>query len=280
MESVRVDFERSLRVPLAEVSGLTVQRDGEDLWLLAVGDSAPVVARAPLTDGRPGEWELISLQGLARGEGLRQLEAIAADADGRVVVVGEEPAIVTILDLASRSATSSHALDVSDFKPLARAWEDENSRAEGLLLMRSGHLLIAKEKRPAALIEFGPSGDRPLGVSRDSLLGSRDAYEPPDCDTLVALAWWPLLEGLDDVSDLEIDAEGQLYLLSDRSHALARARLPLAPEGEGLRLDAMWNLGKQGAKAEGIAFVPTGELIVAVDRPNEGKSLGVVAALD
>ena len=38
------------------------------------------------------------------------------------------------------------------------------------MLLPGGHLLIAKEKDPAAFIEFGPRGARSRGLKRDNAL--------------------------------------------------------------------------------------------------------------
>src|SRR5262249_59609906 len=48
---------------------------------------------------------------------------------------------------------------------IARAWSDpKGSRGEGAVLLPGGHLLVAKEKKPAAFIEFGPPNSPSLGL--------------------------------------------------------------------------------------------------------------------
>jgi hypothetical protein len=47
------------------------------------------------------------------------------------------------------------------------------SRGEGAVLLQNGHLLAAKEKKPAALIEFGPLGAEPVGLAKGGALRNR-----------------------------------------------------------------------------------------------------------
>jgi hypothetical protein len=48
-------------------------------------------------------------------------------------------------------------LAVEGHRDIAQEWSDpKGSRGEGMVLLPGGHLLVAKEKQPAAFIEFGP----------------------------------------------------------------------------------------------------------------------------
>ena len=58
-------------------------------------------------------------------------------------------------------------------------WDDASSRGEGLVFLRGGRLLVAQEKRPQALIEFGPVGAEPQGLSSDDLLGPGESWQAP-----------------------------------------------------------------------------------------------------
>ena len=60
---------------------------------------------------------------------------------------------------------------------------DPNARAEGLLLLTSGHILVAKQMSPVYLIEFGPDGDEPVGVGDDSVLPPDRAFSLPAEET-------------------------------------------------------------------------------------------------
>lgn len=261
------------RIPLAEVSGLALRRRGDgSVRLMAVGDTSAELAVAGVDDaGDPSDWALLDLDHLIGGGiHLEQLEAVAADGTRHVVVMGEEPSRVALGDAEERRFIASWSLDPTPIRELDKAWrKDENSRGEGLLLMRQGHLLVAKEKRPAGLVEFGPEGDVPLGVSEKSLLGPGEEFEPrTDVDRLVALAWWPYAgEEMGDVSDLAIDAGGSVRLLSDQSRCIGRLTGPLAPGAGGFTVDDVVALPAGIEKPEGLAFLPNGDVLVGSDLP-------------
>ena len=98
--------------------------------------------------------------------------------------------------------------------------------------MQNGHLLIAKEKDPAAFIEFGPEGDEPSGFGPDSALkgGAALADRGRRPDVFVPLAVWnpsvKLQATCEDFSDLEVGPDRRLYLLSDKSQSIARVGDP------------------------------------------------------
>ena len=111
---------------------------------------------------------------------------------------------------------------------IARAWSDpEGSRGEGMVLLPGGHLLVAKEKKPAALIEFGPPNSQSRGLVRGGALADGERWPIKDgFHRLIALASWlpdkTLAKTCADFSDLEIGPDGCLYLLSDKSSTIAR----------------------------------------------------------
>ena len=270
-----------LEIPLLEVSGLAVGViDGAPV-VLAVGDRGPDVAHARLdADGVPGQWSSSDLRELdaAPSGAARQAEAIAVDGGGRVVVLTEDPGALALVDVATRRWLGTAGLDVSRVEGLADGWRDAASRGEGLVLLRDGHVLVAKEKRPAGLVELAPAGAAARGVDASTLLPAGEPWALPVGD-LQAVAWWPLEEGLDDISDLAVGPDGSLLLLSDQSRAIGRLAGPLDPGAAGCALDAIWRLPKKLAKAEGLAVLPDGRLLVAVDRPDAGRNLAVLAPL-
>jgi uncharacterized protein YjiK len=141
--------------------------------------------------------------------------------------------------------------------------------------MRDGHVLVLKEKRPAGLLEFGPEGDIPLGVSSATLHEPGQPWSPPDVASLVALAWWPVNHAIVDLSDADIGPDGSLYVVSDKSSAIAEVTLPLAV-GDDLVFARVWALPDSIEKAEGLAFLPDGSTVVAVDRSDVGRNLATL----
>ncbi len=193
-----------LRIPLAEVSGLACLRRSGGALLVAVGDNDASLATADVgADGAVGEWRVVTSDELgARPDAavrFRQLEAVAVDGAGRAWVVTEGTSLLGGIDLAAGATVGGASLETATLPELDRHWSKRDaSRSEGLLLLAQGHLLIAKEKDPAGLVEFGPAGEDPLGVSAATLLPADEAFAllagepggPPPA--LVALAWWPL----------------------------------------------------------------------------------------
>src|SRR4029079_4251463 len=102
--------------------------------------------------------------------------------------------LVVAPDLSRVLHTLSLAVPVDD-TVLNPAWRRApNSRGEGLLLLRRGHVLIAKERDTACLIEFGPPGDRPIGVTADTVLAPAAPVQTPETTQCAAvpLAVWSL----------------------------------------------------------------------------------------
>ena len=114
-------------------------------------------------------------------------------------------------------------------REVAQSWSDpEGSRGEGMVLLPGGHLLIAKEKKPA-FIEFGPPNSRSQGFVRGGGLANGERWPIKNGrHRFVSLAMWlpdkKLAKTCADFSDLEIGPDGCLYLLSDKSATICAAR--------------------------------------------------------
>ena len=70
----------------------------------------------------------------------------------------EDPPVVLVADTVTRDLRTEIHLTAPVGSVLDGQWDDASSRGEGLVLLRGGRLLVAQEKRPRALIEFGPVG--------------------------------------------------------------------------------------------------------------------------
>ena len=282
-----------LRIPLAEVSGLACLRRRGGALLVAVGDNDASLATADVGgDGAIGEWRVVTSDELgARPDAavrFRQLEAVAVDGGGRAWVVTEGSSLLGGIDLGAGATVGGASLDTANLPELDRHWTRRDaSRSEGLLLLAGGHLLVAKEKDPAGLVEFGPAGEDPLGVSAATLLPPDEAFALPQGEpggqppTLVASAWWPLPSEVGrafaDLSDLALDGSGGVWVLSDESRRIGRLRLPLQV-GDSVGIDPVADLPKKLGKPEGLALLPGGLIAVADDRKDERDNLWVFRA--
>ncbi len=207
-----------------------------------------------------------------------QIEAICADGLGRVLLLQETPPRVELIDPKASKVIASVDLAVEGRGDIARSWFDpEGSRGEGVVLLPDGHLLVAKEKNPAAFIEFGPPHSRSRGLVRGGALADGEQWPiKKGHHRFVALAIWRpdrrLAKTCVDFSDLEIGPDGHLYLLSDKSSTIAR--LDNLPAGGGTaKLLDMWELGDLDGKPEGLTFTAQGHAIVGLDTRKPRRNL-------
>lgn len=267
-----VDVVSSARLPFSDMSGLGVRPRTEAgrRTLLAVGDARPAVVSIELRDGaRPSAPVIHDLSSIF-GHGESQFEAVTADGSGRVFVLVESRSEIAVLspDLTRRMTTMK--LVFPSGHPLADRWAaDDNSRGEGMLLLANGHVLVAKEKKPAAIVEFVPRGSSSEGYRPD--LALREGAFPmtaSDSGELVASAHWTLDEEdgdrLGDISELSIDEDGSLLLLSDQGRAIARIGPTLDASNSTISPESILRLPSLIDKPEGLAIVD-GRVFVATD---------------
>ncbi len=256
-------------VPLREVSGFALR--GEEL--LAVGDHEPVLFTAPVGQW-PLRWQGIDLAGLKLPDGGTQFEALAPTGEQTVLILQEQPARVLHIDLEIPALLGTINLDVPEGHRLRQAWlGDRTSRGESLLLADRGHLLVVKEKDPAAILEFGPRGEAPVGWRRG---GAVLAPVPADVTLTVLATWWlgeRLSKQLPDISDATIGPDGCLYLLSDQGSAIARLPDCLDPAGGTVEAEAVWRIAGSPENAEGLAILADGTPLVGLDTKSPKRNL-------
>ena len=280
----RLQVCRVIDVPLHEVSGICLRRGRNGrMHLIAVGDRVAKIAwfSLPRSDGGRIDWhtsDIAKLSGSMLPKHDPQIEAVCADGPGRVLLLQETPPRVELIDPEALSVVASIDLAVEGRGEIARAWSDpKGSRGEGMVLLPGGHLLVAKEKKPAAFIEFGPPNSRSRGLVRGGALANGGRWPiNKGRHRFVALAiWLPdkiLAKTCADFSDLEIGPDGRLYLLSDKSFTIARLDDLPAGGGAAALLDA-WRLGDLDGKPEGLAFTAQGRAIIGLDTRKPRRNL-------
>ena len=280
----RLRVRRVVHVPLREVSGICLRLGANGrMSLLAVGDRVARIAwfSMPGNDDDRIDWQATSIANLAGSKLPKhdpQIEAVCADGAGRILLLQETPPRVELVDLKSSKALALIDLAMDGRGEVARAWSDpKGSRGEGVVLLANGHLLVAKEKKPAALIEFGPSDARSRGLARGGALAAGKRWPiRKGQHRFVALATWhpdkALAKACADFSDLEIGPDGCLYLLSDKSASIARLE-DLEAGGGSAGLRRAWRLGDLGGKPEGLAFTKQGHAIVGLDTRKKRRNL-------
>src|SRR5215472_2312819 len=280
----RLQVHRVVDVPLHEVSGICLRRSRNGrMFLIAVGDRVAKIAwfSQPRSDGGQINWHtsnIAKLSGSMLPKHDPQIEAVCADGVGRIAILQESPPRVELIDPKASKVVASIDLAVAGRGKIARAWSDpEGSRGEGMVLLPEGHLLVAKEKKPAALIEFGPSGSQSRGLVRGGAPANGERWPiKRRHHRFVALAIWcpdkRLAKTCADFSDLAIGPDGCLYLLSDKSFTIARLD-GLPPGGGAAAVLEAWRLGELDGKPEGLAFTPQGYGLVGLDTRKARRNL-------
>jgi hypothetical protein len=280
----RVRVRRMVDVPLQEVSGICSHRSKSGrMSLIAVGDRLAKIAwfSPPRSNEANFNWhtrDLAELSGSTLPKDDPQVEAVCADGVGRILLLQETPPRVELIDPKASRVIASIDLVVEGRSGIAQSWSDpEGSRGEGMALLPNGHLLVAKEKKPAALIEFGPPQSRSRGLVRGGLLAGAKRWPiKKGHHRFVALAIWlpdkKLAKTCADFSDLAIGPDGCLYLLSDKSSTIARLDDLREGGGTAALLDA-WRIGDLDGKPEGLAFTARGQAIVGLDTRKARRNL-------
>ena len=284
-------------IPLPEVSGLALglNRDAR-MTVAAIGDHAATIAWAELGESVEDlQWQTLSLQ---EAQGTRipttdpQLEAIAVDAGVRILLVQEYPCRGEYIDARSRRVLAHIALEIPDGvgpAALRESWRDpDGSHAEGVVLLRDRHLLIVKEKDPAALLEFAPAGNAARGFGGDRWLAAGQTWwegigddRAEDVTLVLVAAWAPtdaMTEACPDLSDAAAAPNGTLVLLSDQGRCIAvvpagsPATDPFAGAFEATRA---WRVSGL-KKPEGVVVLPSLDVLVACDRRKPTRNLFVI----
>jgi len=283
MRTKQLAIRQVFDVPLLEISGLG-QRPGspeQGMQVLAVGDedftvvSASVESSTSLSDFRIHRLHDLLDEGDEYGS---QWEAADGDSTGRVFILQESPGKVFILSpeldgllhTIDRSVEGNERLD----------WEKSpNERGEGLVLLANGHVVVAKEKEPPLLMEFGPEGEEASGIVSELLLLERRRFpEPAEASSKQAvLTLWDL-DGeaearIDDISDVAVGPDERLYLLSDESRCIARVEHQLPAAQRKLSITAVWKLPEEIVQPEGLVLMDDMTPLVAIDRKEPNQNL-------
>ncbi len=283
--SASVDTVVAAPLPIREVSGLGQRKSPEGIQYLAIGDSShDLVTFDVAANGRVSRVRTHDLSRLF-GRGASQWEGVTGDGEGRVFFLDEADSTIAVVTPGLDRVLHTITLSVPRDFPLASAWRaDANSRAEGLVLLANGHVIVAKEKSPPALVELGPPGSVAEGYRPDLALGARAFPLPSGSQSeLVALKHWSVKtrdgELLSDLSDLALDEQNRLLLLSDQGRAIARIERQLDPTEAKIDVKAIFRLPSSVQKPEGLTFA-AGRPFVATDgRDVERDSLYEIEAL-
>ena len=250
-------------IPIKEVSGLAlVHSSSNSIDIYAIGDASYDIVQFSLK----GSSHNVSIDKRNVADTINknskdssQWEAIAADGKDNICILAEVSSKIFCLTSDLNKERSHFKLDVSSIKSLKRLWDKKpNSRGEGMILMKKGHILLLKEKKPSLLVEFGPKGDAPLGYDKDTLLQNGTEFDIPRSDNLVALKTWEFSKSLADLakdaSDITVGPDQHVYILSDENNVLIRLEEFLKPDEAKVHASAYWKLPKQIEHSEGLVI--------------------------
>jgi len=263
-------------LPVAEASALATKMVNGRREVIVLGDRTWQIGVSSYTDAGFGEWRTIEMPTDADWpvhNNDSQFEAIAVDGGNLAAVMREDPPVVLVAEVGTRRLRAQITLTAPKGSPLYDTWGDPTSRGEGMVMLRDGRLLVAKEKRPAALIEFCPVGSSAQGLARDDFLDDGEAWDAPEGDVdFVAAAVWRLKGSakrkLRDISDIAVGPDKTLWMLSDKSAAIAPLCLdkPLPASGGTIRsVDQVWRLPDGTTKPEGLTALGDRRILIAMD---------------
>lgn len=278
-------------LPLLEISGLG-QRRGRDgtRQLLAVGDEEFTIVVIEIGP----EWgdltcRRVRLEHLLQGEHAShgsQWEAADGDASGKVFVLQETPTKLFVINPGLDQLLATVNLPLGSIAQLAPATgHSANLQGEGLVLLKNGHVLVAKEKEPPVLIEFGPAGAPAQGASPRLLFSGFAPFPLPDpgVASFEPLRVWNLdssaRDVIKDISDIAVAPDGGLYALSDESRCIARLETDLKATEEQLSVSIAWELPREIHQPEGLVILDDMVPVVAIDRREPQRNLFFLSSL-
>ncbi|RYZ57551.1 MAG: hypothetical protein EOP07_09610 [Proteobacteria bacterium] len=254
-------------VAMREISGLAIR----DKHLIAASDSETDLLKAPIKGyesgsiqfGKATRIKLSAPEGytLSRNS---NWEAVNTDASGRNFLLKENSSQVYIFDQDGKGEKvielDSETLNV------------QKTKLEGMLLMQNGHILAASQTAPLTLIEFGPSNQRPLGVSTKTILGESESFLMPDDKSYRALAVWTMDKSSCGAADLARAEDGAVLILGKNCADIFYVG-SLATDDSGLKAERTWSVLKGLKKPAALVSLPGLGMIIGQDRNSLKKNI-------
>ena len=286
---------RSFSVPLREVSGLS--KAGKHIF--AVGDSTPLLGvlrlngdelemqqtvdfTAPLWHNYflcPRQHNSIcrSLAGIIN----KQWEGLYYDAASDTIqVLQESTGAIFVFNRTMDRILSRTMLDFFLDRDEKKSARTSNSLGEGFVPLADGRVLVAKEKFPAAIIEFGAQDGKARGYNPRQ--PPRPKAQAETVRTLYPRHYWHLPKSSDkhcDLSDVTHDDEGTLYAISQVCRRIYQLDT-LDPRDEQLQIVQSWDISSSIKAPEALVVLNSQLFLVASDVKNLHNNLWLLSTAD
>lgn len=272
----------SYKLPIKEISGLCwvkgSDKTNQKIAIIADDDDHVYIldwARR----SKSLELKKIDLNKLAGKKFNGGWESIASDKTGRIFIQQEEEGNIVVLSPDLDKITHQIKLHITSNLNKDIQWgKQKNSAGEGMLLLENGHILITKEKKPFRLIEFSANKSSSNGYNKTMSLMTNNPFPLPIKDgehTYYSTKAWKLQSAdekkIKDVSEISLNSEGEIFLLSDKSHLVAHIESNLKTSQNELQIKKIYSLPSSFNKAEGMVIDSKGRPIIAIDQKSVNK---------
>lgn len=150
-----------------------------------------------------------------------------------------------------------------------RSAKTNNSLGEGFVPLGNKRILVAKEKFPTAVIEFGEQDAEAYGYMPHLSLPVDGVTAPRQM--LYPLHYWHLNTSSScDLSDITTDREGVLYGISQICRRIYQFA-DLTPAEDNLKLQRTWRIPKRVSAPEALVVISDGVFLVASDTKKQGQ---------
>ena len=272
----------SYSLPIREISGMSWRVDPKNSkkQIAIIGDHDNYVYLLDWESRKDGlDLKKIDLQKLSSEKLEGGWESIASDATGRLFLLQEEPSRIIVLNKELNKIIHNIELVITDHLKDSLQWGvKKNSAAEGITLLKNGHILITKEKKPFRLVEFTNRKNQALGYNKKLSLENKGVFPLSSKSKKLKLYsnyFWKLKlddeEKLKDVSGINIDNNNEVYLLSDKSHVISHLGDTLSVDKDTLELKKVYALPDEFDKAEGMVIDLKKRAIIGVDKKATDK---------
>lgn len=283
---------RSFSMPLREISGLS--KAGKQIF--AVGDDKPLLGVLRLVGDEVEMQQTLNFtaplwhnyflcarqhnsicRSLARVINKQWEGLFYVAATDTIHVLQESTGSIFVFNRAMDRILSRTMLDFfpNRYEKSART---SNSLGEGFVPLADGRVLVAKEKFPAAIIEFGAKDHSAQGYDPQHRLQAKTTMEK--VRTLYPLHYWHLPKSANkhcDLSDVTLDDEGILYAISQvcrRIYQFAN----LDPRDKQLQVVQSWEISNKIKAPEALVVIAPQVFLVASDVKDFRNNIWLLAS--